>query len=95
MSAATTAAVVHHNYVANAIKACGTLVTVGPNEFMAILAKMDDPLVVWAEGGLFARHFRYLTSYRGLAFYCRSRTQLQIPAGAELIAAGKISMPDL
>ena len=81
--------------VTNAIKACGTIVTVGPLEFSLILDKTEDPLVVWSEGGLFRKHFKYLTHYRGLAFYCKSPTPLEIPRGAEIIAARKMAIPDL
>lgn len=93
--AATSAAAAHHHMVSNAIKACGTVITVGPFEFLTILAKTDDPLVVCSEGGLFTKHFKYLTSYRGLAFYCKSPAPLEIPRGAEVIAAHKIAIPDL
>jgi hypothetical protein len=95
VSSAGTAAAAHHHQVSNAIKACGTLVTVEPLEFSAILTKVREPLVVWSEGGLFTKHHKYLTTYRGLTFYCKSATPLQLPADAEIIAANKISMPDL
>lgn len=76
-----------------AVKASGTLVRVEPEEFNKLLAKMEAPLVVTATGGLFTRKFLYLTSYKGLAFFASSRTQLQLPYKAEVVAAGKIWMP--
>ena len=85
----------YHHQMLNAVKACGTLVTVGPIEFMAILGRTDSPLVVWAQGGVFRKHYKYVTSYRGLAFYCKSETPLEMPFEAEMIAANKISMPDI
>lgn len=88
------AAAVMHAAQLTAIKACGTLVRVEPQQFAAILARQDAPLVVTSTGGIFRKHFRYLTSYRGLAFHCQSRTPLQLPQTAETIAAKTLSIPD-
>ena len=93
MSPASTAAYVAT--VANAIKACGTIVRVEPSEFLRILSLQDDPLVVTTVGGVFRTTYKYLTSYRGLAFYCKSPTELRLPARSERISANKMSIPDL
>ena len=90
-----TVAARRRNQVMNAIKACGIVITVGPLEFCRILSRTDNPLIVFSKGGLLSKHYKYLTSYRGLAFYCRTPTSLEIPADAELIAANMISIPDL
>jgi hypothetical protein len=37
--------------------------------------------------------YRYLTSYKGLAFYTRARAPLDLPAGTELVQARKIWVP--
>ncbi|MBN1641635.1 MAG: hypothetical protein JXA09_10400 [Anaerolineae bacterium] len=92
---ATTAAMVYRHQALNAIKACGTLVTVGPIEFMAIVGRTDNPFVIWSQGGWINKHFKYLTNYRGLAFYCKSPTPLEMPIEAEMVAANKITIPDL
>ena len=81
--------------VANAIKACGTIVRVEPREFLEILFLQENPLVVRTVGGLLSTSYKYLTSYRGLAFYCKSPDELNLPATAELINAKKMSIPDL
>jgi len=81
--------------VANAIKACGTVVRVDPSEFERILSLQEKPLVVKTVGGLFLTSYKYLTSYRGLAFHCKSPAELRLPQGAELIIANKMSIPDL
>jgi len=39
-----------------------------------------------------ARH-EYLSSYKGLAFFTKSPTELMLPGSAELIRAGKIWTP--
>jgi hypothetical protein len=79
--------------VANAVKASGAIVQVEPEDFLKILARAKDPLVVTAEGGLFKTRYQYLTSYKGLDFYCLSDELLPLPAGTEVIPAGKIWIP--
>jgi hypothetical protein len=81
--------------VANAVKASGAIVQVEPEDFLKILARAKDPLVVTAEGGFFKTKYQYLTSYKGLDFYCNSDELLPIPVGTELIRAGKIWIPGM
>lgn len=81
--------------LANAIKACGTLVRVEPSEFLRILSLQEDPLVVRSVGGFLSTSYKYLTTYRGLAFHCKNRTELPLPETAQLINANKISIPDV
>ncbi|MGA8739803.1 MAG: hypothetical protein WB561_01305 [Terracidiphilus sp.] len=81
--------------VANAVKASGAIVQVEPEDFLKIIARAKDSLVVTAEGGFFKTKYQYLTSYKGLDFYCESTELLQIPAGTELIPAGKIWIPSM
>lgn len=81
--------------IANAIKACGTLVKVEPQEFLKIIGKQDQPLVVIKSAGVFSSSIKYLTSYKGLAFHCKSVTELNLPPKAELINSKKFSMPDI
>jgi hypothetical protein len=50
-------------------------------------------LVVSSIGGFFTKKYQYLTSYKGLAFFTSSTAQLQLPYKAEIVAAGKIWMP--
>jgi hypothetical protein len=72
--------------VANAIKVCGTIVRVDPEEFSRTLSFQENPLVVKTVGGLFSTSYKYLTSYRGLAFHCKSPRELRLPKEAELIS---------
>ncbi|MDQ1593306.1 MAG: hypothetical protein QOG71_3933 [Pyrinomonadaceae bacterium] len=81
--------------VANAIKASGVLVSVTPEDFAAILRRTERPLVVTSEGGFFSTSYKYLTSYKGLAFYAKSRVPLVLPAGTEIVRAKGISIPQL
>ncbi len=93
MSAASSAAAVAA--VANAIKASGAVVRVKPEDFQKILARQEEPLIVRGAGGFFSTSYKYLTSYRGLAFFCKSGEELRLPPRAELINAEKMSMPEL
>ena len=79
--------------IANAIKASGVLVTVTPEDFAAILRRIERPLVVAAQGGFFSTSYKYLTSYKGLAFYTKSPAPLVLPPGAEIVNAKGISIP--
>ena len=79
--------------IANAIKANGVLVTVTPEEFSLILSRTLQPLVVMSQGGFFSPSYKYLTSYKGLAFYTKSQQRLMLPTGAEVINAKSISIP--
>jgi hypothetical protein len=81
--------------VANAIKACGTIVRLESDEFLRILSFQEDPLIVHSVGGFFRTSYKYLTSYRGLAFYCKSSVPLRLPEEADIIHARKMSIPDI
>lgn len=90
----TGAAHVAYAATAQALKASGTIVRVEPAVFVSLVARADAPLVVVAHGGILRKRFRYLTSYRGLAFYAESPTQLAL-SKAEIIAAKSISIPEV
>jgi len=79
--------------IAQAIKASGVLVRLDPAEFMKIVNRAPEPLVVVATGGFFTKNYQYLVSYKGLAFYTKSADPLQLPAAAEVIAANGIWIP--
>jgi hypothetical protein len=79
--------------IANAVKASGVLVKVEPGDFLSILGRMERPLVVAAGKGFLSPGYKYLTSYKGLAFYTKSREPLSLPGAAELVAAKTIWIP--
>ena len=78
-----------------AIKACGPVVQVKPEQFMRVLAKIEEPLVVTAVSTFFRTRYKYLTSYKGLIFYTKSNEPLQMSMSVETISAKKISVPEL
>lgn len=80
--------------VANAIRASGAIVRVEPADVSTILERTEEPLVVFAEGGkLFSPNHQYLTGYKGLVFYTKSREPIHLPSRAETVQAQKIWIP--
>lgn len=79
--------------VAVAIKASGGIVELKSEDFIKLLNRADKPLVVTAEGGLFTKTNRYITNYRGMFLYTKSKQPLRLPSGAELVVAEKIWVP--
>ena len=79
--------------IAKAIKASGVVVQVTPADFHTILGKVEQPLVLYAEGGFFSTNYQYLVSYKGFAFFTKSSEPLLLPTGVETIAAKKIWIP--
>jgi hypothetical protein len=79
--------------IAQATKASGAIVRIDPQELIKLLNRAEAPLVVMAPGSFFSKAHKYITSYKGLFFYTESDTPLQLPSGAELVAAEKIWIP--
>jgi hypothetical protein len=88
-------AAAHAAAVANAIKASGVVVRVEPGDFLTVLKRVDDPLIVVSYGGVFRKQYKYLTSYKGLAFFTKSVQPLLLPGRAEVISARSISIPEV
>ena len=80
--------------VANALKAIGAIVCVEPQEFLGILERIEKPLVVHSPSGLLTK-CKYLTNYKGLTFFTKSKDALLIPASVEMITAKKIAVPEM
>lgn len=78
---------------ANAIRASGVVVQLEPAEFLVILNRQTEPLVVHATGGFLSTNYQYLTSYKGLAFFTKSHEPLMLGKDVEVIAAGSIWIP--
>jgi hypothetical protein len=77
----------------NAMRASGVIVRVRPEDFLALLRRVEEPLVVTAQGGVFSKNYQYLTSYKGLAFYAKSSTPLMLPRNVETVLAERIWIP--
>lgn len=79
--------------ITQAIRASGIIVRVEPRDFLSVLQKQKGPLVVQAIGKFSRTKFQYLTSYKGLAFFTKSKDPISLPRGTELVSAGKIWIP--
>ena len=66
---------------------------VEPSEFRKVLQLGGELVVVTASGGFFSAAFQYLTSYKGLAFFCKSDEPITLPRECEVITARKIWIP--
>jgi hypothetical protein len=79
--------------MAEAAKAFGSIVRIESADFDALVQKQEKPLVVFSQGGVFSTKYQYLMGYKGLVFYTKTATPLNLPASAELIKAKKIWIP--
>jgi hypothetical protein len=79
--------------ITQAIRAAGVIVRVEAPDFLAIVRRHGEPLVVHAMCGMFTKHHQYLTSYKGLAFYVQGPDPIQLPAGVELVEAKRMWVP--
>lgn len=79
--------------IAQAIAASGVVVRLQPDEFLKLLRLMKEPLIVTGKGGFLQRGFQYMVSYKGLAFFTKSRDPLSLPVDAEIINAKSIWVP--
>jgi len=78
--------------IANAIKASGAIVRVEPRDFISIIGRAENPLIVMTDKSFWSG-YKYLSSYKGLTFYTKSTEKLNLPGDAEIIAAQKIWIP--
>lgn len=88
------AAVVVNN-LANAVKATGVLIEVTSDNFLSIIKQSEKALVVHAPSGVFRTTHKYMTSYKGLAFYTKVSEELVFWSDIELIEAKRITIPDM
>jgi hypothetical protein len=80
--------------IAQAIKASGAIVRLDPDNFAQIVHRAEAPIVVMATSKVFGRtSYKYLTSYKGLAFYTKSHSQLPLGVRMELVHAKTIWIP--
>jgi len=79
--------------IAQATKASGALVCVGLDGFLSILRRQESPLVIVARGGFLGPRYKYLTSYKGLVFFTKSSTPLDLPPDSEIVQAKSIWIP--
>jgi hypothetical protein len=76
-----------------AVKASGAIVRVEPEEFLKLLSRNTQGLVVHAPGGWLNRGHRYLMAYKGLGFSTYTREPFPLPGTCEIVEAGSIWVP--
>ena len=81
--------------IANAVKASGAIVEVEPLDFRTLIDKAGESLVVTSGPSFFSRGHKYIFGYKGLVFYTKSPTPLELPPRTDIIAARKIWVPSL
>jgi hypothetical protein len=79
--------------IAQAVKASGAIVRVEPKEFMNILSRTQDPLVVYSPKKFWGSH-KYLTGYKGLIFYTKARIWFELGPDVEVVTAKTIWVPN-
>lgn len=74
----------------------GTSVVINtdPDVFLRVVERNKDGLVVMSQSGVLRTKYCYLTSYKGLTFYCESRERLTLSPNVELLAAESIQAPE-
>jgi len=93
MSNGATAAAAAHAAIANAIKASGVIIRVENKDFLVIIERVEKPLVVMTEKSFWSPSYKYISSYKGLAFFTKSSEPLRLPSDVELVMAQKIYIP--
>ena len=81
--------------IIQASRASGVIVSVQPREFLDLVQKQDEPLVVHSIRGVFTTNYQYLMSYKGLAFFTSSKSELRLPSDATMVYAQKIWIPSM
>lgn len=90
--AAAGGAAAAHAAMVNAIRASGAIIQVEPNDFLDILARNQDPLVVFSPSGFLTKN-QYITSYKGLFFHTKAPIPLTLPVDIELVQVKRIWIP--
>ncbi len=79
--------------IAQAIKASGAVVRLEADEFLRLVSRQPEPLVIRARGGFLEARWQYLTSFKGFVFFTKCSDALPIPGRAEVLEAKKIWVP--
>ncbi len=76
-----------------AIKASGVVVKVSADDFLRVVKRNPEALVVHATTRVFRTQHQYLTTYKGFAFFTKATTEVNMPRGVEMIEAKSIWTP--
>ena len=79
--------------IANAIKASGAIVRLKEEDFIKVISRGDNPVIIISRGGFMRKEFYYLTAYKGFIFYVRTKNEINLPGDSEIISAQQIWIP--
>ncbi len=79
--------------IANAIKASGAIVKLKEEDFIKVISRADNPVIIISRGGFMKKDFDYLTAYKGFVFYVRTKKGINLPGDSEIISAQQIWIP--
>ncbi|GJD23471.1 hypothetical protein RIVM261_084270 [Rivularia sp. IAM M-261] len=69
----------------------GTGVRVRCEDFLNILSRNPEPLVIVTAEGFFTKLYKYATAYKGFVFFTESLDKLELSNNIEVIQATSIS----
>jgi hypothetical protein len=69
----------------------GTGVRVKSEDFLHIIEKSQDPLVIITAEGFFTKIYKYVTAYKGFVFFTESLDRFEFGGNVEVIQAQSIS----
>ncbi len=84
---------IHQAHIQQALRSNGIFVELTAEDFQNLMNRSEGLVVVQATAGIFTKKLIYLTSYKGLAFYCKTRNELVVPSKHERIFAKSVSLP--
>ena len=76
-----------------AVRAMGVIVKVKPEEFLRIVNRVSEPLIVSAPHGMFSKKKDYLVPYKGFVFYTSAKDELRLPPSVEVMQAQSMYVP--
>jgi hypothetical protein len=77
----------------NALKMNGVFVKLDRADFQNLLNRHENLAVVVYQSKFLGTTFTYVTSHKGLAFYCKTKEPLSLPGKHEIFNAGSIALP--
>ncbi len=80
-------------HIQNALRVNGAFVRLSPEDFQNLLNRSEDLIVVTSKTGIFNNTYLFLTSYKGLIFYCKNKEQISIPSKHEKLHSESITLP--
>ena len=76
-----------------AVRAMGVIVKLKPDDFLKIVNRVSEPLIVRAPHGAFSKKHDYLVTYKGFAFYTSTKDDLRLPPTVEVLNADSMYVP--